>query len=67
MKCGGCQHDASDHWASWNGVVVAAGTCYSCIKEQPTCNFGHCASFKFDNLNYVEVMAERREQKKNLI
>jgi len=67
MKCGECQHAASDHWASWNGFVVAAGTCYSCMREQSHCNFEHCRAFKFDNLNYIEVVAERREQEKNLI
>lgn len=68
MKCGNCGHDASDHWVSYNKVIVSAGRCYACASNSRIAAFGEiCTTFKFDNLNYIEIMSARKEQEKNLI
>jgi hypothetical protein len=71
MKCASCQHDASDHWVSMRGIIYQ-GECRGCqeasYKVTGKINiFWVCYEFKWDNLNYIEVMAERREQEKGLV
>ena len=66
MKCGNCQHNASAHWGSYDGVIVDI-ICYKCIFDDASSAEKVCLTFKFDNLNYIEKMAERKEQEKNLI
>jgi hypothetical protein len=66
MKCANCQHTASDHWWSYGGQLQN-GECHACIGKDIHSPMFMCYEFKWDNLNYVEVMASRREQEKNLI
>jgi hypothetical protein len=67
MKCADCQHIASHHWYSGKGKLWS-GDCQSCIDMDGTMfPYPICREFKWDNLNYVEALAEHREWEKSLI
>jgi hypothetical protein len=58
MKCATCNHYASDHWYS-DRKIIWEGPCSEC-----TSIIGWsfpCVQFKFDNLNYIEKVAERKQ------
>jgi hypothetical protein len=65
MKCASCPHTASAHWYSDNGTLWT-GHCWECQDMAGIVFYPICTYFKFDNLNYIEVIAERREQEKDL-
>lgn len=61
MKCASCNHDASKHWYSSYGKLWS-GDCQSCQDMAGVVFYPVCHEFKWDNLNYVEIVAEHREQ-----
>lgn len=61
MKCANCNHTASDHWWSYHGQL-SNGNCASCMIKDINSSMFICHTFIFDNLNYVEIVAEHREQ-----